>query len=207
MDIIKSNQEFGHAEPLKVIEWALEFAKNPIVSTNFRPHEAVILHLVTQVKPDIKVLWADSGYNTPKTYMIAEQIIEKLKLNIEVYTPTMTAARWDSAHGGIPETEEARHEIFTHHFKLEPFLRAMQEIKPDVWFTAVRSEQTAFRQGMEVFGTGPNDVIKVAPLLHWKEADMQQYLEQYGLPSIEEENYFDPTKGPLHRECGLHSKL
>jgi phosphoadenosine phosphosulfate reductase len=81
----------------------------------------------------------------------------------------------------------------------------MDEIKPDVWFTAVRSEQTEFRQGMEIVSTGPNGILKIAPLLNWKEADMDAYLAKYDLPNVDK--YFDPTKAIANRECGLHTQL
>ncbi|MBI3876670.1 MAG: NADPH-dependent assimilatory sulfite reductase hemoprotein subunit, partial [Verrucomicrobia bacterium] len=43
-----------------IVKWAIAQANGrAIVSTNFRPYEAVILHLVTQVQPDIPVLWVD----------------------------------------------------------------------------------------------------------------------------------------------------
>jgi 3'-phosphoadenosine 5'-phosphosulfate sulfotransferase (PAPS reductase)/FAD synthetase len=45
-----------------------------IVSTNFRPYEAVILHLCVQVQPDMPVLWVDHGYNRPATYQHAEEL-------------------------------------------------------------------------------------------------------------------------------------
>lgn len=205
IDVNKANQTLGNSDPQKIIEWAVNAAPNPLISTNFGPYEAVILHMATQAKADIPVIWADSGYNTRETYKVAEQLIASLKLNISVYTPKMTAARWDNAHDGIPDIDEKRHAVFTEHFKLEPFSRAMRELTPDVWLTAVRSEQTALRQNMDVFSLGPNGVIKVAPLLHWKEADMQSYLQEHNLPNVE--NYFDPTKGLANRECGLHTKL
>lgn len=206
LDIQQANQQLQNAEPQQIIAWALEHANKPLTTTNFGPHEAVILHMVTQAKPDMPIIWIDSGYNTRETYQVAQNLIESLNLNIDVYTPKVSAARRDAALGGIPfvDDEEA-HAEFTEQFKLEPFSRAMAEQKPDVWFTAVRSEQTEFRQGMEVFGSGPNDVIKVAPVLNWTEADMQAYLEQFNLPNVEK--YFDPTKALANRECGLHTKL
>lgn len=205
IDIKKANQTLRDAEPLKIIEWAAGIAKKPLSTTNFGPFEAVILHMVTQTNPDIKIIWIDSGYNTRETYKVAERIISELKLNIDVYTPKVTAARRDAALGGIPSVEDDAHAEFTEQFKLEPFSRAMSEQAPDVWFTAVRSEQTQFRQEMEVISTGPGGVIKVAPLLHWKEAEMQAYLEAHNLPNVEK--YFDPTKALANRECGLHTKL
>jgi len=205
IDIAKANQELAAAEPQKIIEWAVAQAEKPLVTTNFGPNEAVILHMATQVMPEMPVVWIDSGYNTRETYKIAEQLIEQLKLNVEVYTPKVSAARRDAALGGIPGVDDEGHAEFTEQFKLEPFGRAMREQAPDVWLTAVRAEQTAFRQEMEVFGTGPNGVIKVAPVLHWKEADMAAYLEKHNLPSVTK--YFDPTKALSNRECGLHTKL
>ena len=205
MDFKKINDELREAEPLKIIEWAVTNGKKPITTTNFGPYEAVILHMVTQVKTDMPIIWIDSGYNTPETYTFAEELIERLKLNVDVYAPKVTAARREAALGGIPDIDSDAHDEFTMQFKLEPFNRAMSEQQPGTWFTAVRSEQTAFRQSMEVIGTGPNDVLKIAPVLHWKEQDMKNYLKQNNLPNIE--NYFDPTKALGNRECGLHTKL
>lgn len=205
LDIDKVNQELAGAMPQKVIEWALSIADKPLVTTNFGPFEAVILHMATQIKADISVIWVDSGYNTRETYKVAQQLIEALDLNIDVYTPKISAARRDAALGGIPSIEDEGHAEFTQQFKLEPFSRAMKEHQPDVWLTAVRSEQTAFRQEMELVSQGPDGMLKVAPVLHWKEVDMQAYLEQFGLPNVEK--YFDPTKALANRECGLHTKL
>lgn len=205
IDIEKANQELRDADPLKIIEWAIGMAKKPLTTTNFGPYEAVILYMVTRLSPDIKIIWIDSGYNTRDTYKIAERLISELKLNIEVYAPKITAARRDAALGGIPSVDDEAHAEFTEQFKLEPFSRAMSEHTPDVWFTAVRSEQTEFRQDMDIISTGPGGVIKVAPLLHWKEAEMQAYLEEHNLPNVEK--YFDPTKALANRECGLHTKL
>jgi phosphoadenosine phosphosulfate reductase len=205
LDLDKANLEFGQSSPQSIINWALEQAHKPIVTTNFGPHEAVILHMVTQANPTISVIWIDSGYNTRATYTVAQSLIDRLNLNIDVYTPKVSAARQDAALGGIPSIDEERHAAFTEQFKLEPFSRAMQAVAPDIWFTAVRSEQTAFRRNMKVFSEGVNGVIKVAPLLHWKETQMNAYLEEHSLPNVDK--YFDPTKAEAGRECGLHTKI
>ena len=64
--IAHANGELHNQSPLEVTRWAIGQAKGrAIVSTNFRPYEAIILHLATRVQPDIPVLWADHGYNRP----------------------------------------------------------------------------------------------------------------------------------------------
>ena len=73
--IAKANAELRGKSPLEIVGWAVVQAKGrAIVSTNFRPYEAVILHLCVQVQPDIPVLWVDHGYNRPATYKHAEAV-------------------------------------------------------------------------------------------------------------------------------------
>jgi phosphoadenosine phosphosulfate reductase len=204
-DINQANETLTGKTAQEIVEWAIAQGSKPVVTTNFGPHEAVILHMATQVKPDIQVIWIDSGYNTRETYKVAQQLIEELKLNIDVFTPKISAARQDASLGGIPAVDSPTHAEFTENFKLEPFTRAMKEIAPDVWLTAVRAEQTEFRAGMQVVETGPNGVTKVAPLLSWTTQEMDEYLKEHGLPNVAK--YFDPTKALANRECGLHTKL
>ena len=39
------NKELKDRSPSEIIRWALENSTNPILTTNFRPYEAAILHL------------------------------------------------------------------------------------------------------------------------------------------------------------------
>ena len=48
--IAQANAELRDQSPLEVVRWAIAQAGGrAIVSTNFRPYEAVVLHLATQV--------------------------------------------------------------------------------------------------------------------------------------------------------------
>jgi len=205
IDLAAANAELQDKTPQEIIAWALENSDKPLVTTNFRPYEAVILHMATQVKPDIKVLWVDSGYNTSATYRFAEKVIEDLNLNVETYIPQMTSARRNVIMKGIPEVDEPLHEEFTRQVKLEPFQRALAELKPDLWLNAIRKDQTEFRQSMDIVSSSKDGIIKVAPLYNWSEEDMKNYLAEHNLPN--EDNYFDPTKAIENRECGLHTQL
>lgn len=205
IDIAKANAELAGRHPQEIVNWAAELAGRTIVTTNFGPYEAVILHMAVAAQPDIDVVWIDSGYATGKTYLFAEQLIADLDLNIHVFNPLMSAARRDAIMG-IPDVDDPRHEEFTNQVKLEPFTRAMREMAPDVWLTAVRRDQTAFRQGMDIVSQDrEGGVLKVAPVLEWKELDMERYLHEHNLPN--EKNYYDPTKVLGNRECGLHNRF
>ena len=202
LNLPRANQKLALSTAKQTVEWAIGLGGNTLVTTNFGPQEAVLLHMVSQIAANTKVLWIDSGYNMPQTYAFAEKVAEQLKLNLVTYTPTVSAARRDAVLGGIPTIDDPAHAEFTEQFKLEPFKRAMAEISPDVWLSALRREQSPLRQHMNTVANGPNGTIKVSPLLDWSLEDMQAYLTHHGLP--DETRYFDPTKAEAGRECGLH---
>ena len=204
-NLAEYNAQLNGKSPKEIVEWALSIAKNPIITTNFRPYEAAILHLVSQVRPDITVLFVDSGYNTIATYKYAQKLIKDLKLNVKTYIPAQTRAFRDVAMDGIPSVDSPLHDEFTEQVKLEPFRRALSELAPDVWFNAIRKDQTEFRGALDVLSLSKDGVLKVAPLFYLTDSDLDTYLAEHNLPN--EFDYFDPTKALANRECGLHTQI
>jgi phosphoadenosine phosphosulfate reductase len=205
IDVATANQQLAANRPEEIIAWALTQASNPVVTTNFGPYEAVILHMAVQARPDIQVIWIDSGYNTSATYRFAEKLIARLELNVRTFIPQQTAARRNVLMQGIPEIDQPLHDEFTRQVKLEPFARALVEIQPDVWFNAIRKDQTDYRQSLDIVSTSKSGIVKVAPLFNLISADLDAYLAAHQLP--DEHDYFDPTKALETRECGLHTRL
>src|SRR5690625_3943058 len=155
MDLQKINQVLHEKRPEDIISWALKQGKKPVITTNCRPYESAILHLVTRVLPSIDVIWCDTGYNTSATYEHAKELIERLHLNIHIYVPRQTVGFRDVMLG-IPEVGTSEHQLFSEQVKLEPFKRAMKEHAPDIWFTNLRKGQTAFRNGIDIVSEGEN---------------------------------------------------
>lgn len=206
LEIDRWNSELRSKSPLEIVRWAVgQAAGSAIVSTNFRPYEAAILHLAVQADPNIPVLWVDHGYNRPATYKHAEELRTRLKLNLKPYLPRMTAAHRDAIHGPIPTTEdEAGLKKFSAVMKLEPFQRGMKELAPTVWITALRKVQNPNRAGLDIVSHDENfGALKVSPLFYFTDADLDAYLAQHQLPN--EWDYFDPAKADEKRECGLHA--
>jgi phosphoadenosine phosphosulfate reductase len=205
-ELNRINAELRSKTPLDIVRWAIgQAGGRAIVSTNFRPYEAAILHLAIQVQPDIPVLWVDHGYNRPATYKHAEALRAQLKLNLKPYLPRMTAAHRDAIYGPIPSTEDEEGlKKFSALMKLEPFQRGMKELAPTVWITALRKVQNPNRAGLDIVSQDENfGSLKVSPLFYWSDADLEAYLEKHQLPN--EWDYFDPAKADEKRECGLHA--
>jgi phosphoadenosine phosphosulfate reductase len=204
--IAKANTELRDKSPLEIIRWAIAQTNGrALVSTNFRPFEAVVLHLAVQVQPDIPVLWVDHGYNRPATYKHAEELRKLLKLNIKAYLPKISVAHREAVYGPVPTTEdEAGLKQFSAQMKLEPFQRGMKELAPSIWITALRKVQNPNRAGLDIVSEDKNfGALKVSPVFYLSDADMEAYLKQHNLPN--EWDYFDPAKADEKRECGLHA--
>ncbi len=200
------NTELRKKTPLEIVQWAI--AQSPahaIVSTNFRPYEAVVLHLATQAQADIPVLWVDHGYNRPATYLHAEKLRDQLGLNLQPYLPKLTVAHRNAVFGSVPDTtDEAALKLFSTQMKLEPFQRGMSELAPKIWVTALRKVQNPNRAELDIVSADKNfGALKISPVFHWSDADMEAYLTEHDLPN--EWDYFDPAKADEKRECGLHA--
>jgi phosphoadenosine phosphosulfate reductase len=204
------NAELAGKSPLEITNWAVrQGAGKAIVTTNFRPYEAVILHMAALAERDIPVLWVDHGTNLPETYQFAEKCRNMLGLNLKPYLPLMTSAHWLAINGGqVPMPDEVeRVESFSRIMKLEPFERGMRELAPAVWITALRKEQNPQRAAslQTVMWDAKFNTLKVNPILDWTPTEMEAYLAEHALPN--ERTYYDPAKGDEKHECGLHAKL
>jgi len=200
------NAVLRRQSPAEIVRWALTQAGGrAIVSTNFRPYEAAILHLSVQAQADIPVLWVDHGYNRPATYRHAEALRARLRLNLKPYLPRVTAAHRDAIHGPIPTADdEDGLKKFSAVMKLEPFQRGMKELEPMVWITALRQVQNPNRAGLDIVSIDENfGALKVSPLFYSSDVELDAYLARHDLPN--EWDYFDPAKADEKRECGLHA--
>lgn len=201
------NRDLADRSAQEIVRWALGTGLRPFLSTSFGPQAAVMLDVVSSVDPSVPVVWVDTGYNLRDTYEVADKLMRRLPLNMQVYTPRMSAERWNALYGGIPQLDEPElHEQFTRNIKIEPFERALSELQPQLWLTGIRQAETAFRQGLDIVTwDGLRGMLRVAPIFRWSEQDLREYVRSRELPSCR--HYFDPTKVDDGRECGLHTGL
>ena len=207
LDLPRVNRELAGAPAGDVVRWALGLGLRPFMSTSFGPNAALMLDLVSGIDPGVPVVWVDTGYNLRDTYVVADKLMKLLPLNMKIYTPRMSAERWNALYGGIPQLDEPElHQEFTRNIKLEPFERALEEIRPELWLTGIRRGETDFRRTLDIVSWDERrGILRVAPIFDWSDEDVTRYVESRGLPSCK--HYFDPTKVLDNRECGLHTGL
>lgn len=194
------NENLRYESPEDIIQFALQYAKNPLVTTSFGAHSAAILYATTQIKKDIQVVWCDTGYNTEATQRHASHLIEKLNLNVDVFSPLTTFFNVKSADD-LKDMKAEEYSVFSEAVKLEPFKRAMKKHKPDVWFTTIRKNQSSYRNTLDILSITKEGVLKVSPFYYFTDNQIKAYLKKHKLPV--EYNYFDPVKALGNKECGI----
>jgi phosphoadenosine phosphosulfate reductase len=201
---------------VETIVWASDrFGDGLVLSTSFGIQSAVMLHLATQVKPDMPVVWVDTGYLSPETYRFAEQLRGRLGLNLTVYQSPLSAARMEALHGRLWEGDDLESlNRYNRIRKVEPMQRALGELGATAWLSGLRADQTDHRKTLQVVGW-QNERAKILPILDWTARDIHQYLTANDLPyhPLFEQGYahrrrlaFEPTSDGRRRartRCAL----
>ncbi|MGB7084195.1 MAG: phosphoadenylyl-sulfate reductase, partial [Phormidesmis sp.] len=220
------NQTFDQANASELIEWGYQtFSQKLVMSTSFGIQSAVMLNLVTRVVPDIPVIWVDTGYLPAETYRFAEQLSDRLSLNLKVYQSPLSPAHMEALYGRL--WEEGTLEAFNQYDsirKVEPMQRALEELGAIAWLSGLRAKQTDHRKTLDRIGVQDN-CYKLLPILHWSSKDVYDYLQANDLPyhPFFEQGYVsvgdwhssrpltaDDTDGRatrfngLKQECGIH---
>ena len=70
------------AHPRAVLEWAATTVERLAVATSFQSSGLVILHLLREIRPDIPVLFLDTGFHFPETLRFRGEISAAWGLNL-----------------------------------------------------------------------------------------------------------------------------
>jgi len=224
LDLAAVNAQLAEADAESIIGWAADaFGERLIMSSSFGSQAAVMLHLVTRIMPNIPVVFIDTGYLFPQTYRFAQELTQRLKLNLKVYAPRTTAAWQEALHGKLWQQGEEGLAKYHQFNKIEPMQRALRELNAAAWLAGLRAQQTEHRAALRPVEL-QNGLYKVHPILRWTTKDVHEYLKKHGLPyhPLYEQGYksigdvhstFRVTDEPHERagrqlggkqECGLH---
>jgi len=161
-------------------------ADNPgpaCVTSSFQTECMVLVDLVIEQRPDIPVLFLDTGYHFPETYVYRDQMRDLLRLNLVNLESKMPVAEQESRFGILNQTAPDRCCAIR---KVEPLFRGLADY--GVWFTALRREQSATRANLQTVDhfklpTG-HQLLKVSPLADWTNAEVWAYLKRRGIPVL-----------------------
>jgi len=203
-----------------------ELAKNgaACITSSFQAECVVLVHMLKQQRPDIPVLFLETGYHFPETLAYRDQMTRDWNLNLVNLEAKQSVKEQESQFGILNQTEPSKCCGLR---KVEPLFAGIANY--DTWFTALRREQSPTRanlQEVEPFKLPVGKTLeKVSPLAGWTNKDVWQYLSRYDIPALPlyDQGYtsigcqpctalpFDPNnprsgrwQGKEKLECGIH---
>lgn len=209
------------------VQWALHNGPaNFALSSSFGAQAAVMLHMLSAQKPDIPVVLIDTGYLFPETYRFADELQQRLNLNLQVFRPLVSRAWMEARHGRLWEQGVIGIDQYNGLRKVEPMKRALKELGVGTWFTGLRRSQSSSRSQTPVLQQRDGR-LKVNPIVDWTDRDIWVYLKKHDLPyhPLWEEGYVsigdfhttsrwepgmsaeDTRYFGLKRECGIHVEV
>lgn len=226
LNLTKTNSQLNQMNAEAIVNWAADTFKTGLVmSTSFGIQSAVMLHLVTQIIPNIPIIWVDTGYLHQETYQFAEELTERLNLNLNIYQSPITPREMERIYGRLWERNNIQSlNLYDRIRKVEPMQRALKELNATAWLAGLRRRQTDYRMNLDHINLQENR-YKILPILTWSDRDIYQYLKTYNLPyhPLFEQGYLTVgdwhssrpvTAEDLHeretrfqglkQECGLH---
>lgn len=217
-------------QPEAVLRRAVElYHPDLALACSFSLEDAVLLHQLVAIRPDVRVFALDTGRLDPETYECAEQLRRRYGVRIEWYFPARAAVEELERSKGLfsfRESLENRRECCAIR-KVEPLHRALEYLRG--WITGQRREQSQTRAALEVVeadGSHPG-LVKLNPLAAWTLEDVWSFTRQHQIPynRLYDQGYAsigcapctraiqpgdDQRAGrwwwenPEHKECGLH---
>jgi phosphoadenosine phosphosulfate reductase len=219
-----ASETLAGEHPREILRWAVErFHPRLTMATAFGPEGCVILHLLSEIGPRVRVFNLETGYQFAETLELRDRIAERYGIEVELVRPSSTVARYEAENGGPVYSSEP--DRCCHDRKIVPLRRAIEGY--DAWISAIRADQSAHRARASVVEWDSKfGLVKVNPLLSWTKRDVWAFvvanqvpynpLHDQGYPSIGcwpctrpvspgDDERAGRWAGQAKTECGLHS--
>jgi len=177
-DYVELNRRFETASSEEIVRWAAaELNPGLCMSTSFGAESAVLLHLVTQIDPQIPVLFTDTGFHFKETLEHRDRLTERLRLNLRVLKPEIPHDEFLAKNGKLYERDP---DSCCAQNKIAPFEKAIVEYQG--WITGIRRQQADTRKAAQFVESYRDRLVKVNPLLNWNGKMFWDYAKKYDLP-------------------------
>lgn len=206
-----------------VLTWALRsFPEHKLALVSaFGPGSLVLIHLLSELRARLAVIFIDTLYQFPETLAHVERVRAHYDLPLRVYRPAESRTVFEAHHGA--RLWERDLDAFQRLTKVEPFQRAVAGL--DAYITGRRRDQAPTRAGLEtVEGASP---VVINPLASWTREDVWRFIREHDVPynPLHDNGYASIGDAPLttpvlpheperagrwrglgRLECGIHQR-
>ena len=175
--------KLGHVRTLLAAELSPLLENEACLTCSFQAEDVLLLWLARELRPNIPVLFLDTGYHFAATYAYRDRIAADWHLNLTNLIPASTVAEQEAEHGLLHQLGPDRCCAIR---KVEPLFRAVAGYK--LWLTGLRREQARSRTALEERAdfTLPSGVtvLKLSPFADWSTRDVWQLCTHFSIPLL-----------------------
>jgi phosphoadenosine phosphosulfate reductase len=216
-----ASAELAEASAAEVLAWtARTFGDEWIVASNMQ--DAVLIDLAVRVKPDVDVLFLETGYHFAETIGTRDAVATVYpRIRIVNAAAEQSVADQEAQYGLLNRTEPDR---CCHLRKVVPLRRTLAGYQ--AWVTGVRRVDAPTRANTPIVTWDDrNGLVKINPIAAWSDDEFHDYVTRHGVLEnpLVSEGYLsigcapctakplpgaDPRSGRWaglgKTECGLH---
>ena len=113
-----------------------------VLTCSWQKQSSVLVHMISEIQPDVRVVEFDTGLLFPETYRTREKLIERYPVRFERIEPELTVDQQADVHG--PTLWEREPDRCCAMRKVAPLQQALEGM--DAWITGIRREQSTTRE-------------------------------------------------------------
>ncbi len=180
LDVPLLNERLEQCTTEEILMWAWEtFGSKVTVSSSFQTQSLPLLHIISQVCPEMPVIFIDTGFHFPETLAFRDMLQTKYGLNIVTVHPAIAKSQLLQQYGeGLYRRDP---DLCCYVNKVEPMQRVLA--KMHAWVAGVRRDQTNNRGQLSVLEPQPSGLLKIHPMLNWTRDAIQTYIREHDLPA------------------------
>ncbi|MEY9895331.1 phosphoadenosine phosphosulfate reductase [Catenulispora sp. MAP5-51] len=215
---VRADRELQGADALEILRWAgTAFGPRLVVASSMA--DTVLVYLAAHAVPGVDVLFLDTGYHFPETIGTRDAVAAVCDITLVDVAPVQTVAEQDARFGARLHDRDP--DLCCRLRKVVPLNRALGPYL--AWATGVRREESPIRAATPVVGyDAARGMVKINPLAHWTEADLQAYAARHQIivnPLLDQgyasvgcapctrpsQNRDGRWAGAAKTECGIHT--
>ncbi len=178
------NARFEGLSPQEIIRWALEESglERVCIASAFQVEGTTVIHMAAQIRPDVPILFLQTGFHFAETLAFKQRLTELLGLNVIDLTGDYTVEEQARAFG--PRLYERDPKRCCELNKVIPFARGLAGY--DAWMTAMRRDSAWTRRDTPILSQTEledgSSVLKINPIANWTRPQVYRYLKEHDIP-------------------------
>ena len=179
------NARFERAAPEEIVGWALDESglDRIAIASAFQVEGTCLIHMATRIRPDVPILFLQTGFHFAETLAFKERLTELLGLNVVDLTGDHSVQSQSETFG--PRLYERDPKRCCELNKVIPFDRALRGY--DAWMTSMRRDSAWTRKNTPIvsqtrFEDDGKRLVKINPVANWTRQEAWTYMKENDLP-------------------------